>query len=249
MSNDTNDVKLAVEKADLIKLAKVFRREIEGIAGINHITIHLILPNHESICLTSSHQQVDHYVENKYGDYDHSLISRYTDNLPFYSWEICPLNEEAKKLNQIKKDTYGLQSGMNFVRKIDDIKIIYSVATFITDPIMQFVMMSKANQILEAGDYLFNSFRDIYQGQTKFEIPKIEIFKPFTGGIEGVIPNYEYKNTDQQTEISNHIKNQIAHSNRNLQLIKNDTLEEMLDEHAKPDAKNTLKKPALCIVK
>ena len=170
--SETNEVNLAADKACLIKLAQVFRKEIEGIAGINHITIHVILPSNQSLCLTSSYQHVDNYVENKYGQYDHSLISRYTDNLPFYSWEICPLNKEAEALNKIKKETYGLQSGMNFVRKLDNVKIIYSVATFIEDPVMQFVMLSKANQILEAGDFLYNSFHDVYQEHTQIDLPK-----------------------------------------------------------------------------
>lgn len=245
--SDTKDVKLAVDKSHLVNLAKVFRKEIEGIAGINHITIHLILPSGESLCLTSSYQQVDNYVENQYGQYDHSLIARYTDNLPFYSWEICPLNKEAEKLNQIKKESYGLLSGTNFIRKLGDIKLVYSVATFIHDPVMQYVMLSKANQILEAGDFLYNTFHHVYEEHAQVTLPKVEVFRPFTGGIEGLIPDYEYMKPDQQKMSCDLLKDYVANSDQKFRLIRNEQIEELLE--SKPEASTPNKKPHLYVVK
>ena len=151
-------VDMAVNIGDLKRLAKVFKKEIEGIAGINHVTIHLILPTNESVCLTSSYNVLHDYVKCQYGPNDHSLIPRYYENLPLYAWDICPLNESAAKLNKIKQERYNLQSGTNFVRRLGYFTLIYSVATFIQDPVMKYVMISKANQILEAGDYLYNAF-------------------------------------------------------------------------------------------
>jgi len=245
--SDTKDVKLAVDKSYLVKLAKVFRKEIEGVAGINHITIHLILPSGESLCLTSSYHQVDNYVENNYGQFDHSLIGRYTDNLPFYSWEICPLNKEAEELNRIKKESYGLMSGTNFIRKLDDIKLVYSVATFIQDPVMQYVMLSKSNQILEAGDFLYNSFHDVYEEHAQISLPKVEIFQPFTGGIEGLIPNYEYMNSDRKEDERDVIKDNLVKAERKFRLIRNPQIEELVE--STPEKTPICKKPKLHIVR
>jgi len=247
--SETNEVKLAVDRSYLIKLADLFRKEIEGIAGLNHITIHLILPNNESICLTSSHKVVDDYVQNKYGQFDHSLIDRYSDNLPFYSWKICPLNKEAEKLNAIKKDSYGLQSGTNFVRKIGEFKIIYSVATFVKDPVMEFVILSKANQILEAGDFLYSSFHNIYEEHAKIDLPKIEVFKPFTGGIEGLIPEYKYAGFENKEHIRQLVKDRITKADRRFRLVKNDTLEEILEASDQNQEAPLREKPLLQIVK
>ena len=67
---------------------------------------------------------------------------------------------------------------------LGDCTIIYSVATYITDPIMRYVMMSKANLILQAGDYLFNAFHPVYENYAQVSVPTIDTFEPFTGGLD-----------------------------------------------------------------
>ncbi len=177
-----DDVRLIADASALNDFKKSFHKELNGVGGIDHITLHLIHNSSTSHCLTTSRNQVQHYLENQHYLSDYSLISNYANTLPFYSWDVCASSQAAKNLNHIKKNIYGLHSGTNFIRELTDkFKLIYSVATYSQDPMKQYTLLSNINLILEAGDFLYNTFCHFYEDCTKDNLPKLS-FEPFRGG-------------------------------------------------------------------
>jgi len=196
-------------------LDEIYREEVNSLHrnwitnyyNIGHWAIFCILPNQHIVYLSSHPQLSRIYVERNYGYNDCMLTPEMYENWPFYPWRTNNKNSKIlKEIHTIREEIFNLNSGTNFVRKIDTEEgryhLIYCISSPRKDPLMYYIFSCNVNAILEMFDFAYNSLRHVFQVHvTDYSLPKIEKFKPFKGGLD-ISPYKNYRFCPIQPDIN-----------------------------------------------
>jgi len=196
------------------QIIRTFNSWIKNYCKIDCFAILLILPNNEMLHLSTHSLLTKIYQGRNYGLYDQPVSKIFYENLPFYSWQQPRPNKIQREIHQIREKIFNLNSGTNFVRKIDTeagrFHIIYCVSTYENDPLHYFKFTYNVNKILEICDFSYNTLLPIFQENcANFILPRIDKFIGFD--YKEILSLF--KDYNLQNELANRVISFIEQSN------------------------------------
>ena len=170
------------------EISKKFK-EILGLLQIKHFSLDLVRPDGQMIFLSGTPSHGYEVCSQGYGAYDPTIAPENYKTREFYWWHEVKGTRYVNEIEYIRQIRHGFKYGFMLVRKWDDFYLVYSFAAGrVSKNFIQRVENS-LNELLEAGDYVYNSMRDIYADYTgNYVPPLIDTFYPYVGGAP--IPRY-----------------------------------------------------------
>jgi hypothetical protein len=158
-------------------------KDVLGLLGIAHFSLDLIRPDGQLLYFSGTPSHGYELCSRGYGAFDATVSPHYYKNNEFYWWHDVTQGKFSQEINYYRQERFGFTYGFMMVRYWDDFYMIYSFATRVKSP--QFVddVNDNLDTLFEAGDYLYNSMRELYSEYTEnFTPPIIDKFYPYQGG-------------------------------------------------------------------
>jgi hypothetical protein len=206
---------------DIMTISYKHRYEIKkafnfilGIYTLDHFSLDLVRPDGEMIFFSATPSHGYEICSQGYGPYDGAISPEYYENFEFYWWKDVRHKAFSDEINYIREVKHGFKHGFMLVRRWDDFYLIYSFSTKSQDPYFPTLIINKLNELLEAGDSIYNQMRPVYREYTgRYSPPHIDHFYPFEGGEP--IPRY----TAAYQQPSSRLLLKGQRSSANLQLV------------------------------
>lgn len=207
--NGMKNIKVMTE-VEIPLVKNLFKSDIENFLQISHFSIILITPEKNAYIVSTSRSFSDAYKAQGLHKFDNTMCHLMYENLDFYTWAEGYIKINQQEISSVKQ-SYGLNNGTVFVRRLGSSTLLYCVATKKCDPIMKTIFVNNANAILQMGDYTYNELQENFEEFMERAAPKkIETFAPFLSREISCLTTYENSRRKKIIEVmkSNSIKNQ-----------------------------------------
>jgi len=170
------------------EISKRFK-EVLGLFQIKHFSLDLVRPDGQMIFLSGTPSHGYEVCSKGFGAYDPTISPENYKTKEFYWWHELQGVRYVNEIEYIRQIRHGFKYGFMMVRHWDDFYLIYSFAAGKVSKDFVSRIENSINELFEAGDYVYNSMRDIYAGYTGGYVPPlIDKFYPYVGGPP--IPRY-----------------------------------------------------------
>lgn len=158
-------------------------KEVLGLFQIKHFSLDLVRPDGQMLFFSGTPSHGYEVCSKGFGAYDPTIAPENYKNKEFYWWHELEGVRYVNEIEYIRQIRHGFKYGFMLVRRWDDFYLVYSFAAGKVSKNFIERIENSINELFEAGDYVYNSMRDIYAEYTGVYVPPlIDKFYPYVGG-------------------------------------------------------------------